>query len=113
MNGRKRNTGHREAQRKYAAEECPLCGGKRNLQRHHRDMNSMNNEPENISILCQTCHKNAHMKSGTWGRGPVKPRNCVICEKEFQPKRNKRGKLCGNPDCLRELGRRSAALRWA
>ena len=37
---------------------CSVCGNKKS-ERHHKDSNTANNEPENIIILCRRCHMNA------------------------------------------------------
>ncbi len=110
MNG---NTGRKAAQRLFAATACEACGGARMLQRHHIDRVPTNNAPENIKILCQACHKSEHMMAGDWGAGQVSAAICDICQNIFQPTRTRRSTLCGNPECLREKGRQSAALRWA
>lgn len=109
------NTGRKAAQRIYVATECKNCGSTKTLQRHHKDRNPLNNAPENIEILCRTCHKNEHLRDGTWGRGLVAPAICEICRSPFQPKRNRRkGRvLCGDPKCLSEIGRRAALKRWS
>jgi hypothetical protein len=106
------NSGHKAAQRMYKAERCSLCGGTTTLQRHHIDRNPTNNDPSNVQILCQHCHAEEHKVAMDWGRGMVKQRTCAVCGAIFQPTRSRRGKLCGKPECLREMGRRSAELRW-
>jgi 5-methylcytosine-specific restriction endonuclease McrA len=63
-----KNSGHKAAQRRFKAEVCLLCGVKKRLQRHHKDLNPTNNSPNNIMILCQTCHTQIHVIDGTWGR---------------------------------------------
>lgn len=111
MNGLK-NTGRRQAQREYQQLKCcARCGIDSGLQRHHCDRNPTNNSDENIEILCQTCHKEEHLKDGTWGKGKVEPGACVICAKEIPRKRNRRGRVC-SPECLSQLGAISAAKRW-
>lgn len=106
------NSGRKAAQRKFKAVKCDVCGGTKILQRHHIDRDPTNNDPKNVQILCQECHKTDHMKDGTWGKGKVEPVVCEICGTVFQPKRNRRAVLCGNPECLKEKGRQSAVLRW-
>jgi hypothetical protein len=34
---------------------CEVCG-KEKTERHHKDGNTANNSPDNISILCRKCH---------------------------------------------------------
>lgn len=51
----------------YKAEECVVCGATkedRRIERHHRDGDIYNNNPENILILCSYCHKQAHSPHG-------------------------------------------------
>lgn len=105
--------GTKQAQKMFPLTRCELCGGTTTLQRHHKDRNKSNNNTGNVAILCQACHAAEHIKAGDWGKGQVRLRHCVICGAEFQPKRTRRGKLCGRPECRREMGRRSAAKRWS
>src|SRR5262245_41890922 len=68
QNRAKRLSGRRRAHRLITKmEKCDVCGSRSGLQRHHRDRNPLNNELSNLQILCQTCHKNDHMRDGTWG----------------------------------------------
>lgn len=107
------NTGRKQAQRAYKATQCEICGGTMTLQRHHIDHNPTNNEPGNVQILCQTCHKEVHMQTGTWGQNrKLEDKTCPICKTQFRP-RKAITTLCGNPACRKEMGRLSAALRWA
>ena len=114
MSGRNKYwKGLKQAQRKFKVEKCEICGGSKTLQRHHKDGNRLNNSAENVQILCQECHKNEHMKKGTWGKGRIlKNKICVICGKSFRPRRA-RDKICKNKECLKELGRISALKRWS
>jgi len=108
-----KNTGRKQAQRMFRATECNRCGGIQSLQRHHKDGNSLNNAPKNVEILCQPCHTKADMEAGRWGKGKtLTPKPCAICGKKFQPRKN-RDKICKKAECLKELGRRSAELRWS
>ena len=107
-----KNSGRKQAQRKVKAEACEMCGGGSTLQRHHKNGDATDNRLENISILCQQCHTKVHMMIGSWGQGKVKAATCVVCGEMFKPKRSRRAKLCGNPECAKEHGRRSAGLRW-
>ena len=67
-------SGRKTAQRRVKMVECNRCQSKKNLQRHHIDRNPRNNSAENIEVLCQTCHKDDHMKDGTWGIAGYKNR---------------------------------------
>lgn len=49
-------TGSSRARNKYQdIGPCVRCGAERS-ERHHRDGNTLNNEPDNIRILCRRCH---------------------------------------------------------
>ena len=113
IRGMKRNSGHKQAQRKFKATSCEMCGGTLTLQRHHMDGNPTNNQATNVMIVCQPCHMKIHCLIGNWGRGNIKPTACKICGEMFKPKRARRSTLCGKPECLKEKGRQSAELRWA
>ena len=39
---------------------CVACGQHRGLQRNHIDWNHDNNAPDNVQVLCEWCHKEAH-----------------------------------------------------
>lgn len=108
----KQATGRKRAQRMFPMKQCEMCGGATTLQRHHVDGNVMNNDPDNVKVLCQKCHTKVHMMIGNWGKGAVKIAACLVCGKSFKPKRTRRAKLCGSVECAKEQGRRSAALRW-
>lgn len=45
----------RRAERLYPLSDCEHCG-KPGVDRHHKDGNTGNNVPGNISILCRLCH---------------------------------------------------------
>jgi len=42
--------------------KCENCSSKKNIDRHHKDRNKFNNVPENIQVLCRSCHKFLHNK---------------------------------------------------
>jgi len=105
------NAGRRRAQKAFPLTKC-FCG-EDGIQRHHLDGNPLNNSPENIKILCQKCHAADHVGTGTWGRKKRLPKKtCIVCGIVFLP-RKARDKLCKSKLCLKELGRISAARRWA
>ena len=102
--------------RKAAAKVCRLilcevCGAQKTLQRHHKDSNPLNNQPENISILCQKCHKEDHMSDGTWGKGKIKETICKVCGNVYLPKRTRRSAICSLA-CLSVWGLINANKRW-
>jgi hypothetical protein len=58
-----KETGRKRAQRAYPdLVECKSCGATDNLQRHHKDRDTMNNDPDNIETLCASCHGSLHAK---------------------------------------------------
>ncbi len=56
------NSGQRAAQRAIPAKKCAKCGATQNLVRHHKDGNTANNSPSNVTVLCKTHHGAAHYK---------------------------------------------------
>lgn len=41
-------------------KECHFCGATKNLCRHHIDKNRSNNTPENLVVVCRSCHAKLH-----------------------------------------------------
>ena len=98
----------KRAQRAYPTlNVCEHCGGTSQLQRHHPNLQ----DAESVVILCQRCHAAEHVRLGTWGQGPKKPKTCVVCGKDFSDYSHIRAKTCSRA-CLSELGRRNARKRW-
>lgn len=87
---------------------CSDCGSLNLLDRHHSDYS----KPEDVVILCRQCHRKRDEADGTWKLRRVETAQCLICRTDFQPKRTRRAKLCGNPECLRQSGIISAQKRW-
>lgn len=50
---------------------CEKCGSTRSIDVHHIDGNRNNNTPENLMVLCRSCHMKEHKKKGV----------CKICGK--------------------------------
>ena len=48
----------------FRERDCNLCGTKGDLLAHHKDRNWRNNVPENIQILCRSCHTKEHKRLG-------------------------------------------------
>lgn len=69
-------TGRGRAEKQYPeVQPCEVCGktgrGRGVIDRHHRDSDRMNNEPENIAFLCRRHHNAAHRATdGRIGGGP-------------------------------------------
>jgi hypothetical protein len=108
-----KNAGRKKAQKVITAMlRCEQCSSETDLQRHHKDRDTENNDPQNLAILCRTCHAAEHMTDGTWGTGPTPPVECAICGEMFIPKDHPgRAMICSSV-CLAELGRRAARKRW-
>lgn len=102
--------GHKKAQKMYEVKECVVCGAIKSLNRHHRDLNPLNNSPENVITLCSRCHILIHQEMGT--RHAVKDAKCVICGKTFHPKCTERSKICSS-ECLSVSRKNSANRLWA
>jgi hypothetical protein len=45
---------------KYRGNSCEICGGTKNIHKHHIDGNLLNDSPENIQTLCGSCHITHH-----------------------------------------------------
>lgn len=93
---------HKRAQRavSLSGATCSKCGSPNCLERHHEDYS----KPVDVAVLCSHCHGLEHKELVRVA--------CAICKTLFQPARGRRSTLCGNPSCLRELGKQSAAKRW-
>ena len=50
-----KHTGRTRAIRWYKLGKCVLCDEDA-TDRHHRDGNTLNNDPPNVQILCRSCH---------------------------------------------------------
>ena len=42
---------------------CEACGATSNLDVHHLDESKTNHAPENLKVLCRSCHKSLHFAS--------------------------------------------------
>ncbi len=53
--------------------QCERCGyGKAEiLQVHHKDRNRLNNELDNLELVCPNCHAEEHYLENSWLRGMV------------------------------------------
>jgi len=52
----------REYRKLINKEICEACGSKLNLGIHHKDIDHYNNNPENLQVLCVSCHMSLHKK---------------------------------------------------
>ena len=44
----------------FTCESCGFHNLNEELPRHHKDRNRANNSPDNLEILCQSCHMKSH-----------------------------------------------------
>ena len=44
-------------------ESCAKCGGKENLGFHHLDFDHYNDNPDNLQVLCVSCHISLHKQT--------------------------------------------------
>lgn len=96
----------KRAQRAHPTmKRCERCGATERLSRHHPDYS----KPEEIVVLCSTCHPKADGEDGT--RSTKKAKVCTICGGTFTNYSHSRVKTCSKP-CLSEAGRRAAMKRW-
>jgi len=95
------------AQRAIPLGPCVRCGSTTNVQRHHHDLT----KPLEVELLCQKCHAKEDVALGKWGYRVRTSKVCPVCAETFQQGRASQ-RLCGNPECLREMGRRNAYRRW-
>ncbi len=60
-----KHAGRHRAQARFDLKPCEVCGcppGGHKVHRHHKDENTLNNEPDNISFLCTKHHGEAHAR---------------------------------------------------
>ena len=55
-------TSRRRVQKIFKSDTCELCGVKRRILRHHADGNPLNNDIQNIVMMCYSCHQLVHSK---------------------------------------------------
>lgn len=54
-NNASRVAGQIRAQCLFKIENCEICS-KPAYDRHHKDLNTLNNDPLNVQFLCRSCH---------------------------------------------------------
>jgi hypothetical protein len=87
-------TGRGRALKQYPVlGACVQCGQPAR-HRHHVDRNPLNNEPENVQLLCTTCHGLAHRGEKKPTRAPKPAQPCITCGQPARPMRRGRCKLC-------------------
>lgn len=63
---------------KTVATACSECGDTHLLGVHHRDENPLNNAPDNLTTLCQSCHMKGHWR--VWKTTTRPETTCSHCE---------------------------------
>ncbi len=62
--------GRKRAQRQFTPTACENCAIRKDLVRHHRDGDTLNNMKANISFLCRSCHTKLEWKAGRYANRP-------------------------------------------
>ena len=68
--------GRCRTRRMYPIQPCHICGGK--AERHHKDGNTLNNEPANIDFLCRKHHMESDGRMDRRENGRFIGRECAI-----------------------------------
>lgn len=56
---------HRDLVRQRAQGKCEVCGREARFDIHHKDFGKDNHDPENLAVLCRSCHKRTHYAQHT------------------------------------------------
>lgn len=98
--------GHIKAQKLYAADKCLVCGSSSGwIERHHRDGNEYNNDPDNVLVCCRRCHMEEDGRLGkaidrakriNQKKREIAPTHCSLCHEslEIGEIRNRMCKRC-------------------
>jgi len=57
-----RTRGHSRYRKAKKIEACELCQATANLCIHHLNFDHYDNQPENLQVLCLSCHMSTHKK---------------------------------------------------
>lgn len=98
-----KDAGRARARTAYALGDCERCG-RPAKDRHHKDGNTLNNDPANVAILCRRCHMAVDGRLDDFTRlgkapkphlkTPITP--CVICGQPYKPLRKGRCSRCSS-----------------
>lgn len=100
---RPKRSGWEEAQILYniTGKKCSVCKQADAVERHHKDGNPCNNEPENIIICCRKCHMDLdgrNQKLAEQSEMALKARygefitECRICKQKVKPGKTRDGR---------------------
>ena len=81
---------HRARVRYPVPLECQRCNEAAVIERHHKDGDPLNNEPENIAMLCRRCHMEVDGRMEPFRRysQPIQdPQPCSACGRLSKPLR--------------------------
>ncbi len=91
--------------KKQNGNKCEICGTNENLEIHHKDRNTKNNNPENLNVFCSKHHgfiekemkRFLGIKRDSLGKGMYTTyieKICPQCNKEFSLSKNSGIKFC-------------------
>lgn len=87
-----KNGGHKRAGKLYVLGACVRCG-KPATDRHHVNGNTADNRPENVMILCRSCHMALDGRAEKLAENsrarhrPLPPKPCLKCTRLYKPLR--------------------------
>lgn len=87
-----KNGGRRRAIKMYRLGKCDLCD-KPATDRHHKDDNTANNNPDNIQFLCRHHHMaidgrlDKLAEYSRLNHRPLPPTPCIQCDRLYKPLR--------------------------
>lgn len=77
--------------------ECEKCGATKTLDVHHRDGDPTNNAPENLAVLCRSCHTKTHRyRTCSLPNCTARHKGHGYCDKHYQ-----RWKKWGDPRAVK------------
>jgi len=62
---------------KLLGNKCQQCGTNEDLVLHHIDLDRNNNEPNNLQLLCRSCHRKLHAEKTPYNRLSIPKTKCI------------------------------------
>lgn len=95
-----RDSGRDRARRWYPMGKCIRCG-RDGKDRHHKNGDTLNNDPSNIEILCRRCHTTVDGRAAQLAecvrQRPIQPpKPCQTCGQLSKPHRHGECKTCAH-----------------